>query len=103
MISRIFVGQSALRFEADTGLDSGQLTGAQALLIKYSKPDGSTGSWTATEDSEEVGVIYYDVINTSELDQAGSWLMWAHVTFSDGRVAQGRVIRVRIYTEGEIM
>lgn len=98
-MAKIFVGQSALRFEADTNVD---ITGASATLIKYKKPDDTTGSFTATISDAENGIIYYDVVNTTEIDQAGSWYMWAHVTFSDGRIAQGVTVRVRVFEEGEI-
>lgn len=98
-MAKIFVGQSALRFVADTNVD---ITGATGTLIKYTKPDGSTGTFSASILDAEEGTIYYDVVNTTELDQAGVWYMWAHVTFSDGRVAQGVPVRVKVYVEGEV-
>lgn len=99
-MAKIFEGQNALRFEADTNVD---ITGAVGTLIKYIKPDGSSGTFSASIDDAENGIIYYDVVNTTELDQEGTWIMWAHVTFSDGRVAQGVPIRVKVFAEGTLL
>ncbi len=96
-MSKIFVGQSKLRFQATTGVD---ITSADPVLIKYKKPDGTTGSWTATIGTESTGIIYYDLTSVSDLDQAGLWTFWAHITFSDSLVAAGEIFTEQIYTEG---
>ena len=95
-MSAIFVGQNKLRIQLTTNVD---ITGATELLIKYKKPDGTTGSWTATSSDDTNGVIYYDLTD-DELDQKGDWTIWAHVTFSDSREAPGEVVKVNIRTEG---
>ena len=95
-MSTIFVDQSKLRIQLTTNVD---ITGATELLIKYKKPSGATGSWTATSSDDTSGVIYYDLTG-SELDMKGNWTFWAYVTFSDARVAPGEIVTVDIQTEG---
>jgi len=97
-MSKIYVGQYSLQIRLTTGVD---ITSASALLVKYKKPDGTEGSWTATEYDATTGVIYYDFTKASELDQAGTWTFWAHVTFSDDRVAMGEPVTEKIYSEGK--
>ena len=102
-MNEIFVGQSALRIEVDTNLTFEELDGALSLLIKYTKPSGSSSSFTATEDTTDEGILYYDVVNTSELDESGKWQFWSYVQFSDSRVAQGIPVTVRVNVEGAII
>ena len=97
MSNKIFVGQSSLRIRLTTGVD---ITGA-TCKIKYKKPDNSTGEFSPCPiESNSQGIFYYDVQDTTELDQAGRWKFWAHVTFSDGRVAPGETVEVRVYRPG---
>jgi len=97
---KIYVGQTALRFEIPVGED---LTGILDKKLKYKKP----GSSTVHEVSASVlgdptdGVLYYDVDSETFLDVAGKWTFWAYVTFSDGRKAPGNAVDIRVYEEGE--
>ena len=95
-MSTIFVNQSKLRLQLTTGVD---ITDATSLLIKYKKPDGTAGSWTATSSDDDTGVIYYDFTD-GELSASGVWTFWAYITFSDGRVAPGEKLTIRVKTEG---
>lgn len=95
-MSKIYVGQSSLRLKLTTGVD---ITGATTLQIKYKKPNGATGEWTALEYDETNGVIYYDFA-ANELDVSGRWIVWAYVIFSDGRDAPGEPYKFRVYEEG---
>ena len=99
-MSNIYVGQSALRIQLTVGQD---ITSALALKIKYKKPDGTTGSWTATEKTAATGVIYYDVVEITELDPKGTWTFWAYVQFADGRVADGDAFKHKIYEVGKVI
>jgi len=99
-MGKIFVGQNALRFQANVDVD---ITGALTLEIRYKKPDASTSAFTATVLDAEAGTMYYDVALTSELDQAGTWLMWGYIKFSDGREAVGIPVRVVVHAIGEII
>lgn len=95
-MSKIFAYQTALKIEARVKQD---ITGA-TCIIKYTKPDGSTSdSWPGTIDNATNGVFYYELL-AGDLDEVGDWLMWSHVTFSDGKTAPGEVVTVTIYDEG---
>ena len=76
------------------------VTGATTTQIKYKKPSGTTGNWTASVRDPGKGELYYDLTGT-ELDETGTWTLWAYVTFSDGRSAPGEPVKVIVHTEGE--
>ena len=97
---RIYVGQNSLRIRMKVGQD---ITDANTLQIGYKDPGGNIAYWTATEEDATAGIIYYDVVNTSELDEDGVWSFWAKVTFSDARVGLGLVNEVNIFTEGSVL
>lgn len=97
-MSDIFVGQSGLRIQLNTGVD---ITDSISLLIKYRKPGGSTGEWAANSAGDTGGVIYYDPTGTSEIDTPGVWTVWAYVTFADGRIGIGNPAQIRVKMEGE--
>ena len=96
MAGKIFKNQDYLRVELYTGID---ITGATAL-IKYSDPNGDEGSWTATISDESNGTIYYDLLVGDTLGISGTWIFWAHITFSDTRVAIGESFTEFVYDEG---
>ena len=94
-MAKIYVGQTALRIILDTGVT---LTSVSVALIKYKKPDKTTGSWVATEDGQ---TIYYDIDSASDLDQDGAWTMWAYITYADATVVPGEPVIVKVYAEGK--
>jgi hypothetical protein len=95
-MSKIYKGQSSLRIRLTTGVD---ITSASELLIKYRKPGGTLGDWTATSEDDVAGIIFYDLV-IDDLDETGNWIFWAHVIFSDSRTAPGQGVTVRVYEEG---
>jgi hypothetical protein len=96
VVGRIHAGQSALRITVKTFLD---LAGILAASIKYLKPDGTAGVFAAGVVDTAAGIIAHELIE-SELDQAGWWIFWASITFSDGRTAAGEAVRVFVWEEG---
>lgn len=96
-MGKIYLNQSSLRIILTTGVN---ISGASVRQIKYKKPSGTTGNWTATELDSGAGSIYYDLTGT-ELDELGTWTLWAYVMFSDGRSAPGEPVSVIVHTEGE--
>jgi hypothetical protein len=96
-MNAIYVGQSALRIRLLLNVD---ITGAQETLIKFSKPSGETGEWNAEVESDSEGIIYYDLLEPSDLDEAGDWVFWGSVQFEDGRIAPSRAIVVKVRIEG---
>jgi hypothetical protein len=95
-MGRIFKGQSALRIVVKTFTD---LEGITSAVIKYRKPDGSTGEFGAGVGDAVRGVIFHECIE-GELDRAGWWVFWAFITFADGRTAPGEAAKVFIWNSG---
>lgn len=96
-MSKIYETNDKLRLTVTTNIN---ITDALVTLIKYKKPDGTTGAYTALVSDAVNGVIYYDLPTDGELDMEGTWHFWAFVTFSDGRSAAGEVHKHVIYEEG---
>ena len=97
-MGKIYAGQTAVEFEITVGQD---ITGATSVLIKYKKPSGATGEFIATIVTPATGVIKYEVTSTAELDEDGTWLIWAYITFASGKVAAGEPFELEIYNEGQ--
>jgi hypothetical protein len=95
-MGRIFKGQSALRIMVKTFTD---LEGIVSAVIKYRKPDGSTGELSAGVGDTAKGVIFHECIE-GEIDMAGWWSFWAFIAFGDGRTAAGEAAWVFIWNEG---
>ena len=95
-MGKIYVNQTALTIELDTNED---ITGS-TCLIKYRKPSGTEGSWSATITDATNGIIEYEV-SADDIDEAGRWVFWAYVTFSNGTKLPGEAVIEEIYEEGE--
>ncbi len=95
-MAKIYLDQSNLKITAETGVT---VTGALSQVIKFIKPDGSTGEWDATIDGTED--IFYEFSEPSELDQLGVWVFWAYVVFADGRNAPGEPEKIEVFEQGK--
>jgi hypothetical protein len=95
-MGRIFKGQSALRITVKTFTD---LEGIVSAVIKYRKPGGSTGELSAGVGDAAKGVIFHECLE-GELDMDGWWVLWAFITFADGRTAAGEAAKVYVWKEG---
>ena len=95
-MGKIFVSQSALRITLKTFCD---LEGIESAVIKYRKPDGSTGELAAAVGDTVKGVIFHECIE-GEIDVSGWWAFWAFITFVDGRTAAGEAAKVYVWSEG---
>lgn len=93
----IYKNQTAARIILQTEVDFNTST-VDSQVIKYKKPSGATGSWTATKltGGETLGKIYVDFGGSVKFDEEGIWELWAYLTFSDGRVAPGEVINYTV-------
>ncbi len=99
MAKEIFVGQIGVEFEATVTQD---ITGATALLIKYEKPSGKRDEWIASEVDASTGVINFVTTVAGDLDEYGSWILWAHVTFANGNKMAGVAFVKKILKEGQV-
>jgi hypothetical protein len=97
-MSKIFVGQTKLKITLALAAD---ITGYQTCEIRYTKPDGTRGSFTAVVEDENPGVISYD-LSTNVLDIPGRWAFWARITYIDGRISIGKADYLTISPEGAI-
>jgi len=95
-VGKIFKGQSALRITVKTFID---LEGVTTTVIKYRKPSGSTGEFSAAVGDPANGVIFHECLE-GELNASGWWVFWAFVTFADGRTAAGEAAKVYVWNEG---
>jgi hypothetical protein len=95
-MGRIFKGQSALRITLKTFTD---LEGIILAVIKYRKPNGVFGEFSAGVSDISEGVIFHECIE-GDIDISGWWSLWAFVTFLDGRTAAGQAAKVFIWQEG---
>jgi len=95
-MGKIYIGQTALRFELTTDIDVNGAT----CRIKYKKPDGAIATWSGIISDPDRGIFYYDV-QAPDLDQAGDWVLWAHVTFNDDTYAPGEPNTIEVYEEGK--
>lgn len=96
-MGRIYKNQTKIKFEAHVDVD---ITGYLDAWIKYMKPTGSGGSWVATMEQNNPGIIYYYPVSAQILDVSGVWILWAYIKFADGREAAGEPQEVYIYEEG---
>jgi hypothetical protein len=97
-MKHIYTGQSALRITITTAVD---LSNARTAEIRYEKPDRTTGTFSASVIEKKKGVICHDVLSADEIDMPGWWKFRAFITFSDGRSASGRAVRVMVFDGGD--
>lgn len=95
-MTNIYKGQSALRISARTGT---ALSDIASCEMRYEKPDGTRGIWSAFVSDAERGVVSYDLLG-NELDLSGWWKFWVSVVFIDLRTAFGDAVPVFVREEG---
>jgi len=95
-MGKIFLGQSALRITVKTFCD---LEGVLSAVIKYRKPNKEEGEFSAAVKDTDKGIIFHEVIE-GEIDVSGWWVIWAFITFEDGRTAAGEAAKVYVWREG---
>jgi len=97
---RIYEGQTALQVRLTVNEDLSNIV--NRILIKYRKPNGFEGWWTASIVNATTGVIAFDVPVTSQgLDDSGFWTVWAFIYYKDGSVAPGDPFQFAVYPEGK--
>jgi hypothetical protein len=96
-MGKIFKRQSALRLTLRTFTD---LEDVLSAVIRFKKPNGKIGEFTAAVGDVERGVIFHEVIE-GEIDISGWWSFWAFITFTDGRTAAGEAAKVYVWQEGK--
>ena len=85
-----------LTIEINTGIDC---TDATEVKIKYRKPNGEIGEWSAEKSQTDPMLIKHKIV-AGELNAVGTWTIWSSVTFSDG-TAPGEPAKMQVCNEGE--
>jgi hypothetical protein len=96
-MGKIYKGQSALRIVLKTYIN---LDGIGGAVIKFRKPNGKQGEFSAGVSDAAQGVIFHECIE-GDIDISGWWVFWAFVTFADGRTAAGEAAKVYVWNEGK--
>ena len=95
-MGKVFVKQTALRITLKTFTD---LEGIISAVIRFRKPNGKTGEFSAAVGDMTKGVIFHECIE-GDIDVSGWWSFWAFITFTDGRTAAGEAAKVFVWNEG---
>ena len=74
----IFKGDIGTKIILNTGSN---LSTGTVFKIYYRKPDGTTGSWTAQKESDDLS-ISYTTLSASDLDIVGTWALQSYVEIS---------------------
>jgi len=97
---KVFKNQPLSLSAMPTGAD---LSSATAVVFKFEKPNGDRTSNTFTNaasiDSPASTGNVSCTIDANELDQVGTWKIWASVVDSNG-TTPGTVIYLPVYEEG---
>lgn len=86
----VFKGSVGLEIPLDVGTT---ITGATTLQIKYRKPDGTSGAWTATEKTS-TSISYTTV--SGDLDFTGDIKLQAYVVTATWTL-YGDIVRLTVY------
>jgi hypothetical protein len=80
MADMLHVGQigAVIRLTSTTDISS-----AVSYEIRFQKPSGATGSWTAS--LEGTTNVEYTTVDADDLDEAGPWRFQAFATYGGGR------------------
>jgi hypothetical protein len=97
-MGKIFKGQTKLQIKLSLEQD---ITDAKSVKIKFRKPSGLIGSWTATVINPTSGIIAVEPASPETLNETGNWVLWAYIVFSDGRVASGEPVTMAVNWEGK--
>lgn len=67
--------------------------------VRYRTPSGVTGSKAGTiqADNQSISTIF----ESGELDETGSWTVWAYVLYDDNNYSYGELSFFNVYNEGE--
>ncbi|MBI5872698.1 MAG: hypothetical protein HZB36_00945, partial [Candidatus Omnitrophica bacterium] len=74
----IFKGDIGTKIILNTGSD---LSTGTVFKIYYHKPDGTTGSWTAQKESDNLS-ISYTTLTLNDLNVVGTWVLQSYVEIS---------------------
>ena len=103
MPTRQYPDRAPFYYQGDIGTlircDAGTaLSGASSIVIKYEKPDGVTGSWTASANGD-----YAEYTTQSDdLDVVGTWSAQIYVAGLSGWTGHGEKARFNVSAPIEV-
>lgn len=75
-------------------LNAGSVISAATLIqIKYKKPNGDIGTWTAVLEGTDYG---YYITTTNDLDQTGKWEVQLYVVLPSWQ-GHGEIATLQVY------
>jgi hypothetical protein len=86
-----FIGDT-VQIILDTGID---ISGFTSFIMKYRRPDGSSGIWVAEIDPTNVKRMIYLTLQ-DDLNQSGMWAVQAHVELN-GTMLHGKWVNFTVY------
>jgi hypothetical protein len=89
-LDKVYAGDVGTKIRLDSGSN---ISAATTLKIKYKKPDGSTGEWTAV--LEGTTQAYY-ITQVNDLDQRGKWELQLFVVLPTW-TGHGETCELQIY------
>ncbi len=95
---KVYKNQTAFRLILNTKLAESDFSTVASAIIKYIKPDLTTGSFIAVLG--DCPFIYYQITSSDDLNIAGEWVFWPYLTFNDTTEAPGESDTLYIYEEG---
>lgn len=91
-MSKIYQYQTGLQLEFDTGYSVDNIS---SVVIKYTKPSGECGQWTAQKGSGNI--IYKNDFVATDLDESGNWKFQPVITNTNSKTIPCEVVELRIY------
>jgi len=92
MADRPHVGDTGTRIRLDCGQD---VSTASVRRIRYVKPGGISGYWTAAQDGSDSQKIYFDTL-TDSLDVKGAWKLYSYIE-KGGWAGHGEEVAMQVY------
>ena len=86
----VFKGTIGQKIILSVGVD---ISAATTRQIKYRKPDGTTGAWTAIEESTTS--ISYTTTAVTDLNISGTWQLQAYV-ITPSWTTHGEIVRLKV-------
>ncbi len=100
MDNKTYRYQTTLEIRLNLGKDITDIV--NRALIKFKKPNGFEGYWTADIIDPALGIISYTFPTSSlGLDDTGFWTFWGYLYYKDGTVDPGDPIQIGVYKEGK--
>lgn len=97
-MGKIYAGTTALKLIFNTGTD---LSHATATLNAESPSKIDKTFDLAIQAPASEGVVYYEVEDENDFDEAGVWTMWITVEYESMTTTCSEAVKIRFYNPSE--